>query len=501
MGDEVGYMVKGDTKASGRTRILFCTYGVMLRRLQSDPSLTAIDYIILDEVHERGIESDFCLALLVEALARRSKLKIILMSATIATDKFASYLGKELHLDRAVPTMFIPGFTFPVEEFYKKDYEEIVRSYNVNKRRAHASDDYDDDDGMDGANDRNNAFGRRRKGDLDYELIVKLIYQLANGLSTSATQSYQDSGKLSSCTTTMLSRASGSILIFLPGVPEINRLLTLVKENWQKTESSPELILISLHGNTPPSEQKNVFINAPRGKLKIVAATNVAEASITIPDATVVIDTCKVKEMGFDAELQTSGLMTKFAAKDSLQQRRGRAGRVQKGRCFRLITKNTFDKLPFQSTPEILRSPLERVVLQLKAMMSLSAESDGESSRYKSKESLDCLTILRHCPDCPSEDAIRASEYVLMQLQAINADSGRLTSLGQHLAALPCSPRTGRLLIFGALLSCVYTSSIVAAAFENRSPFIISNDPEDMEKIKAAKVSIVVSQHEHVALL
>ena len=146
LGEEVGYMVRGDSKCTGITRLAFCTYGVLLRRLQSDPYLEGIDYVILDEVHERGVDSDFALALLVTALGDpKSYFKLILMSATISTDKFASYLGDALvgkyhpkncrgkrgfnNGIRGPPAaiLSIPGYTHDVEMFYKSDYEQLLR--------------------------------------------------------------------------------------------------------------------------------------------------------------------------------------------------------------------------------------------------------------------------------------------------------------------------------------------------------------------------------------
>lgn len=145
----------------------------------------------------------------------------------------------------------------------------------------------------------------------------------------------------------MFTRAQGSILVFMPGVPEISKLARLLQTHWRDQSNSagagdntvPRLKIMPLHGNLSPSEQKMVFTDAKRGELKIVIATNVAEASVTIPDVTVVIDTCRVKEMSFDAEIQTAALMTKFAAKDSLRQRKGRAGKAANsmGHIFQLI--------------------------------------------------------------------------------------------------------------------------------------------------------------------
>ena len=114
----------------------------------------------------------------------------------------------------------------------------------------------------------------------------------------------------------------------MPGVPEINKLAKLLQQHYKESSSAPRLKILPLHGNLSPSEQKVVFTDAGPNEIKVVISTNVAEASVTIPDVTVVIDTCKVKEIQFDAEIQTSVLTTKFAALDSLRQRRGRAGEV-----------------------------------------------------------------------------------------------------------------------------------------------------------------------------
>ena len=150
---------------------------------------------------------------------------------------------------------------------------------------------------------------------------------------------------------------------------------------------------MSLHGSLSPSEQKKVFVPARFNEIKIVVSTNVAEASVTIADVTVVIDSCRVKEIGFDQENQMTSLLMKFAPQDSMRQRRGRAGRVQKGRCFRLITSKTFQNIPVHGVPEMLRVPLDNLVLQIASM--------------KLNES--CISILCRCPDPPSPASIAAA--------------------------------------------------------------------------------------------
>jgi HrpA-like RNA helicase len=201
--------------------------------------------------------------------------------------------------------------------------------------------DYDGDDYYDGENPY--AFqigGRPRKGDIDYDLLTKLVMVLARGALRDADIGGAEGAKELAG---MFAPAHGSILVFMPGVPEIARLSRLLEAHYKSTSSSgtagPRLKIIPLHGNLSPTEQKVVFKDAAKNEIKIVIATNVAEASVTIPDVTVVIDTCRVKEISFDVEIQTSALMMKFAAQDSLRQRRGRAGKKRRC-CFRNCVRN-----------------------------------------------------------------------------------------------------------------------------------------------------------------
>uniref|UniRef100_A0A7S3M923 RNA helicase n=1 Tax=Spumella elongata TaxID=89044 RepID=A0A7S3M923_9STRA len=516
LGQEVGYMVKGDSQTSATTRIAFCTYGVLLRRLQDDPTLDAISTVILDEVHERGMDSDFTLALLMFAMSERKDLKLILMSATIQTDHFASYLSKWLNTPTTVPVLFIPGFTFPVVEFYKGDYEGQVRAFRDFVAGAGRRSDYDDYEDENTSNSSNSADytigGYQRKGDIDFDLLAKLVMVLARGpdcvSQNDAIVRESKQGAVAAAPKSVIvhkdlfAPAHGSILIFMPGVPEINKLARLLQQHYKHDASgAPRLKILPLHGNLSPNEQKVVFHDAGHNEIKIVISTNVAEASVTIPDVSVVIDTCKVKEIQFDTEIQTSVLTTKFAALDSLRQRRGRAGRVQKGRCFRLITRGTHDKLPQHSVPEILRVPLEKIVLQVKAMLGakkLLAEKKGPTKSTKATKSaqagsvspldaMDTMLLLSRCPDVPAASSVASAEKLLIQIQALSPTTSALTPLGVHLSTLPCMPRIGRLAVYGALLGCAYSATVVGACMSVRSPFNPSQDSEVVRAVNRAK--------------
>lgn len=210
--------------------------------------------------------------------------------------------------------------------------------------------------------------------------------------------------------------------------------------------------------------------------------------------------------MGLDVERDTQALVMQFASQDSLRQRRGRAGRVQEGRCFRLITYNTYNnKLMPHSIPEILRVSLDNIVLQIKAMSpallplttssttttttNASGATSGASTDSKLNGEQDLTRkLLARCIDPPPAINIDTAERYLLRIQALDADTKMLTALGKHLANLPCNPGIGRLLIYSCLLGCVYSASIAAACMNVRSPFSASPEPEIRDKVNKAKV-------------
>ena len=219
----------------------------------------------------------------------------------------------------------------------------------------------------------------------------------------------------------------------------------------------------------PSSEQRKIFSRLPNARRKVIAATNIAETSITIDDAVAVIDTGRVKEMTFDSQTKTSRLLEVWASRASCKQRKGRAGRVRAGNCYKLYTRRLEAETMLERTePEILRLPLEQLCLSIKIM------GIGDVSEFFNK----ALTQ----PDTSAvEDALRA----LHQVGALKGNN--LTALGRHIASIPADLRCSKLLIYGATFGCLEATLTMAAILTSKCPFITTGDHR--EEAKAARMS------------
>ena len=226
----------------------------------------------------------------------------------------------------------------------------------------------------------------------------------------------------------------GSILVFLPGAGEIAQAERSVRQICKGIDHA--MMILPLHGGLQPRDQQRVFSKPPFGKTKVILATNVAETSITIPDCTIVIDTGREKQSSYDPSNRMPMLIEKLASKDNLKQRRGRAGRVRPGTCYKLISKQTLNDLPSHGEPEIKRCALEQALLSL---LFLGVESgDGN--------------FLNTLLDPPTQSSIDAAIYCLTQIGAISTKGNdkkkkkslTLTSLGMHLAGIPAPPVVGK---------------------------------------------------------
>ncbi|KAJ3517374.1 hypothetical protein NLJ89_g555 [Agrocybe chaxingu] len=375
----VGYSIRLESNISRSTRLAFVTNGIALRMLEGGSGQggrgTAFDeitHIIVDEVHERTIESDFLLIVLKSLVMERPELKVILMSATLDAEKISTYFGN-------CRTLHVPGRTFPVNVQFLEDAIEYTKwtvtdsspyarrlsdkFYKGKNRPEWTEDAQVVDDDEDNTNDSRNAAWKPEKryspetvlslNTIDerlipYELIVRLLEKIC----------YEDMA---------FQAFSPAILVFMPGLGEIRRLNDMLIEH--SRFGSSEFKIYPLHSTLSSESQSAVFDIPPPGVRKIVIATNIAETGITIPDITCVIDTGKYREMRFDEKRQISRLVETFIARSNAAQRRGRAGRVREGLCFHLFTKVSHDtQMAETPLPEMMRLSLSDLSLRIKIM-------------------------------------------------------------------------------------------------------------------------------------
>lgn len=435
VGQEVGYSIRGENRSSKDTKITFVTTGVLLRRLQTSggriddvvASLADVSHIVIDEVHERSLDTDFLLSIIRDVLARRKDLKLILMSATLDSATFGDYFKRD---GLRVGFVEISGRTFPVQDFYLDDIIHQT-GFTGNDYDGKASDRSLDDQQRVSKVIQN--LGMR----INYNLLAETAKAIDNELSQT--------------------QKSGGILIFLPGVAEINQTCRVLS-------AVPSLYVLPLHASLETKEQRKVFAPPLAGKRKVVVATNVAETSITIDDIVAVIDSGRVKETSFDPQNNMRKLEETWASRAACKQRRGRAGRVQAGKCFKLYTRNLEEQtMPERPEPEIRRVPLEQLCLSVRAM--------GNK---------DVGGFLARTPTPPEALAVEGAIKMLRRMGALDGDE--LTALGQQLAMIPADLRCGKLMVYGAIFGCLDDCITIAAILSSKSPFLSPPDKRDLAK-------------------
>lgn len=441
VGQEIGYSIRGENKTSPKTKITFVTTGVLLRRLQTSggriedvvASLADVSHVVIDEVHERSLDTDFLLSILRDVLRKRKDLKLILMSATLDAATFKDYFTADRSQYLTVGTVEIAGRTFPVQDFYLDDVIHMT-GFAISSRWDSRDDDVSKT--SDAATDPINKTIQRLGSRINYDLLAETVRAIDNDLSQT--------------------QKSGGVLIFLPGVAEINRACNALR-------SVTSLHVLPLHASLETKEQRKVFGAAPPGKRKVVVATNVAETSITIDDIVAVIDSGRVKETSFDPQNNMRKLEETWASRAACKQRRGRAGRVQAGKCYKLYTRNLEMQMAERPEPEIRRVPLEQLCLSVRAM--------GIK---------DVPGFLSGTPTPPEATAVEGAITMLRRMGAL--DGEELTALGQQLAMIPADLRCGKLMVFGAIFGCLDDCVTIAAILSTRSPFLSPPDKRDQAK-------------------
>ncbi len=383
LGGTVGYHVRFDSRQTKHTRLLVLTYGMLLRRLQSDPLLDGVACVILDEFHERSLEADLALGM-IERVRRefREELGLVVMSATLDPQPLVSFLR------RAVPVTS-EGRMFPVDVQYRPP---LVRT------------------------------GHHRQSTIDQVIAV-----LPEALTSTA----------------------GHLLVFLPGIGEINR----VQRGIETCGMASQCDILPLYADLPIEDQDRVLARSTRRK--IILATNVAETSITIEGVTGVIDSGLARVMRFDANIGLPKLGIESISQASADQRTGRAGRTQAGICFRLWHAAAHRGRPRVDVPEILRADFAPALL----MLASCGERDASAFPWL---------------EPPRDDAVQSARELLERLGAVDSD-GTITPAGMAMSELPVHPRLAKILLDAASAKVLEDAAIAVALLTERDPFARSN--------------------------
>lgn len=388
LGALVGYQVRFEDQSDAGTLVKLMTDGILLAETQHDRFLERYDTIIVDEAHERSLNIDFLLGYLKTLLHRRPDLKLIITSATIDLERFSK------HFDGA-PIIEVSGRTFPVETWYRPLTSEQDEE------------------------------GNRVEDDLTVDqAILATLDELAHH--------ERSEGK-----------GPGDVLVFLPGEREIRDAAEILrKAQLRHTEILP------LYARLTPAEQQKIF--QPHTGRRVVLATNVAETSLTVPGIRYVIDsgTARISRYSYRAKVQR--LPIEAVSQASANQRKGRCGRVEPGICVRLYSEEDFNARPAFTDPEILRTNLAAVILQM-LHLRLGA--------------IDAFPFI----EPPDGKAISDGFNLLQELSAVNREN-QLTPLGRQLARLPIDPRLGRMLLEGARQGSLQEVLIVASALSVQDP-------------------------------
>lgn len=475
IGESVGYKVRLEGMRGRDTHLLFCTTGILLRRLLIDRKLKGVTHVIVDEIHERGMNEDFLLIVLKDLLPRRPELRLILMSATLNADLFSSYFG-------GAPMIHIPGFTYPVRSHFLESILEItsysLTPYNqidnygqekawkmqkqaVKKRKSQIASSVED--ALEAADFR--EYGPRTRDSLScwnpdsigFNLIERVLCHIIKD------------------------ERPGAVLVFMTGWDDINSLKDQLQAHPVLGDPNT-VLLLACHGSMASSEQRLIFDKPKDGIRKIVLATNMAETSITINDVVFVVDCGKAKETSYDALNNTPCLLPSWISKASARQRRGRAGRVQPGECYHLYPRCVYDAFADYQLPELLRTPLQSLCLQIKSLQ-LGSISDFLSRALQPPEPLSVQNAI---------------EY-LKTIGALD-EKENLTVLGRNLSVLPVEPKLGKMLLYGAIFNCLDPVMTVVAGLSVRDPFLMPFDKKDLAESAKAQFS-ARNYSDHLALL
>ncbi|CUA77429.1 hypothetical protein RSOLAG22IIIB_02442 [Rhizoctonia solani] len=470
LGQSIGYQVRFEARLpQEHGNVTFCTTGIFLKRMQSalleqaqgkrhgsGHSLDDVTHILVDEVHERDVDTDLLLVvlkrLLADRRARQKPLKIVLMSATIDPTLFQSYFTSED--GTPAPVAEVPGRSFPVSKYYMDDIIQQLSTIEM----------------------RDSAWVWGEKSVVEYtegEIGPHALAPVTGnprylpGVHTDISQILQKDFDipypLVALTIAHVIKKSddGHVLVFLPGWDEmmaLQRVLDDRRHSLLKVDLADrdKYTVHILHSTVPVAEQQAVFDPPRAGVRRIILATNIAETSITIPDVVYVVDTARVKEKRYDPTRHMSSLVSAWVGSSNLNQRAGRAGRHRPGEYYGIISKARLATLDPYQLVEMKRADLTNVVMHVKAINFPGMEVEE---------------VLAETIEPPEAERVASAMRSLRMVGALD-DQKNLTSLGRVLLQLPVEVAVGRLVLYGSFFKCLDQALTLAAILTNRDPFM-----------------------------
>ncbi|KAK8672706.1 hypothetical protein V6N13_111070 [Hibiscus sabdariffa] len=464
IGDNIGYKIRLESKGGRHSSIVFCTNGVLLRVLVSSSrskreDISDMTHIIVDEIHERDCFCDFMLAIIRDILPSYPHLRLVLMSATLDSERFSQYFG-------GCPIIRVPGFTHPVKSFYLEDVLSILKSTYDNHLISPNASSQDEDPELT-EEDKialDEAINLAWSSD-EFDPLLDLV----SVEGWSKVHNYQHS--LTGLTPLMVFAGKGR-------AEEVRMLLSL----------GVDCDLISKYGRSALdwAAQKDKQEVADIIKEHIGSSQD-NDGGQQLLDKYIASDSGRMKEKSYDPYNNVSTLQSSWVSKASAKQRQGRAGRCQPGICYHLYSKlRAASMLDFQ-VPEIKRMPIEELCLQVKLL-----DPDCKVEDF-----------LQKTLDPPVSEAVHNAVRVLQDIGAFTQDE-ELTELGEKLGYLPVHPLTCRMLFFAILMNCLDPALTLACASDFKDPFLLPMRPNERQKATAARhelASLYGGQSDQLALI